>query len=233
MKKLLVLIILANLSLYAQLPKVLNKITNSNNSNQDQIGLALKEALTNGIENQVKSLALENGFYKNELVKIKFPEEIKMVEKAMTDVGLNGLTNEGVKLLNRAAEDAVGEAIPIFKEAILKMTIMDAKNILMGNKDAATKYLEKSTSTSLKEKFYPIIQTSLQKVGAENTWSAIMKTYNKLPQATKVETDLPTYVTNEALKSVFKVIAIEELKIRKESSYRNSDLLKKVFAMQD
>jgi hypothetical protein len=49
----------------------------------------------------------------------------------------------------------------------------------------------------------------------------------------KVNPDLNDYVTQKALEGVFKMIAIEETKIRESSSSRSSDLLQKVFALQD
>jgi hypothetical protein len=49
----------------------------------------------------------------------------------------------------------------------------------------------------------------------------------------KVNPDLTDYTTNKALEGVFKMIALEEKNIRSNLSSRTSDLLKKVFAMQD
>ena len=73
------------------------------------------------------------------------------------------MADEGLRVLNRAAEDAVGEAIPIFTDAITGMTIVDAKNILMGDKNSATLYLKSATSAALYQKFNPIINNSFKK----------------------------------------------------------------------
>lgn len=197
------------------------------------IGAGLKEALQKGVTEQVTKLTAVDGFYKNDAVKILFPEELQKVDKTLRNIGLSSLADEGVKALNRAAEDAVKESTPIFVNAITSMKITDAKNILTGNDSAATTYLEGTTSTSLAAKFGPVIQSSLSKVGADKIWATIISKYNSVPLVTKVNPDLTNYVTEKAMDGVFKMISVEEKKIRTDIGARTSPLLKKVFAMQD
>ena len=222
----------------AQAKKTTTTASSSRNSITDllgttDIGAGLKEALQKGVTEQVTKLTAVDGFYKNETVKILFPEELQKVDKTLRSIGLSSLADEGVKALNRAAEDAVKEATPIFVSAITSMKITDAKNILTGGDTAATTYLEGTTSTSLAAKFSPVIQTSLGKVGADKIWETIIARYNKVPLVTKVNPDLTNYVTKKAMEGVFKMIAVEEKDIRTNLSARTSPLLKKVFAMQD
>jgi hypothetical protein len=201
-------------------------------SNTD-IASALKEALNKGVTEQVTKLTAEDGFYKNEAVKILLPAELQKVDKKLRQIGMGKLADEGIKVLNRAAEDAVKEATPIFVNAITSMSFIDAKNILMGTDNSATAYLEKTTTTPLYSKFSPVVKTSLSNVGADTVWEKIITKYNSLPLVTKVNPDLTDYTTNKALEGVFKMIAVEEKSIRTDLSSRTSDLLKKVFALQD
>lgn len=201
-------------------------------SNTD-ISAGLKEALKKGVSQQVTKLTATDGFFKNEAVKILLPDELKKVDQTLRKMGMASLADEGIKVLNRAAEDAVKEATPIFVNAITSMSITDAKNILMGADNSATAYLQKSTSTPLYSKFNPVVKTSLSKVGADAVWATIIKKYNSLPLVSKVNPDLNDYVTNKAMDGVFKMIAVEEKSIRNNLSSRTSDLLKKVFAVQD
>jgi len=143
------------------------------------------------------------------------------------------LADEGLKVLNRAAEDAVKEATPIFVDAVKQMTFTDAKNILLGNDSAATSYLQKTTSTALYAKFNPVIKSSFSKVGADKVWNNIITKYNAIPLVTKINPDLTDYTTNEAMKGVFKMIAVEEKEIRTNLNARTSTVLQKVFALQD
>ena len=228
----LVLIIL--LTSCAELQTIADTVLEDSSSLTDsQIGKGLKEALEKGVETEVQKLTLKDGFYRNELVKIILPEEIQNVDKALRKVGLGSVADEGIKLMNRAAEEAVKEATPIFLDAIEEMTITDAKSILLGDKNAATLYLENKTQTELYAKFLPIINSSFSKVGADEIWTMAIDKYNSLPLTQDVNNNLTEYVTQEALNSVYKMIEVEELKIRNDIGERTSNLLQQVFALQD
>ncbi|VVV01634.1 DUF4197 domain-containing protein [Mesonia oceanica] len=200
---------------------------------QQQIANGLKQALDKGIDDQVSKLTQTNGFYKNQLVKILLPQELQKVEQGLRDIGLGSLADEGIKALNRAAEDATKEATPIFVNAIKQMTFTDAKNILLGDNTAATTYLEQKTSQELYNKFNPVIKNSFHKVGADQIWSNIITKYNNIPFTQNVNPDLTDYVTKEALDGVYTMIAVEEQEIRTNIASRTTDLLKRVFALQD
>jgi hypothetical protein len=200
---------------------------------QAEIGNGLKEALNNGITKQVSKLTATDGFFKNESVKILLPEELQTVDKKLRQIGMSKLADEGLKVINRAAEDAVKEATPIFVDAVKQMSFNDAKNILMGNESSATTYLQNTTSTALYTKFNPVIKNSYTKVGADKVWKEIITKYNSIPLVKKVNPDLTDYTTKKAMEGVFKMIAVEEKDIRTNLASRSSDLLRKVFALQD
>jgi len=234
MKRFLALFLILNFTACAELQDVVNQLPQGNGGiSQIDIGNGLREALDLGIDKQVSKLTLKDGFYRNELVKILLPEELKKVDKGLRDIGLGSLADDGIKVLNRAAEDAVSEATPIFIDAVKGITFNDAKNILLGNKDAATQYLNVRTKTVLYNKFNPVIKNSFSKVGADQIWENLINKYNAIPFTSNVNPDLTDYVTNEALKGVYKMIAVEELEIRNKVSSRTTSLLQKVFALQD
>ena len=231
-KKIILVLVVFQLSACVELQQVVNQLPSRGITNS-QIAGGLKEALNNGITNQVSTLAIKDGFFKNELVKISLPQELQKVDNTLRKIGLSKLADEGLKVLNRAAEDAVSEAIPIFVDAIKGMTFSDAKNILLGNNNAATSYLKGKTTDALYQKFNPIINNSFQKVGADKIWSNLITKYNNLPLTKDVNPDLTDYVTGEALKGVYTMVEVEEKNIRGKVSSRTSDLLKRVFALQD
>lgn len=200
---------------------------------QDEIGQGLREALDKGVDNQVKKLTKVDGFYKNELVKILLPKELKEVDAGLRKIGLGSLADEGLKAINRTAEDAVKTATPIFVDAIKQITFEDAKNILLGDEKAATTYLQQKTQQALYKSFEPVISKSFSKVGADEIWTNLISKYNSIPLVNKVNPNLTEYVTNEALKGVFTMIAVEEKAIRTDVNKRTTDLLKKVFKLQD
>ncbi|MEB8329760.1 DUF4197 domain-containing protein [Flavobacteriaceae bacterium KMM 6897] len=234
MKKVLLIVCVLQLVSCAELQQVVDQFPQGTYGiGNEEIANGLREALDMGIEKQVSKLTKEDGFYKNELVKILLPEELQKVDRTLRDVGLGNLADEGLKVLNRAAEDAVSEATPIFINAVKDITFADAKNILLGNDEAATLYLKDATHTELYNKFNPVIKSSFERVGADQIWSNLIARYNNLPLTTNVNPDLTDYVTLEALSGVYTMIALEEKEIRTKVSSRTTAVLRKVFALQD
>ncbi len=238
MKKIVLVLLLLPCIGFAQWGDLIKKASDQiskNNVTTTGIDVAagLKEALNKGITKQVSKLTLADGFYKNEMVKILMPEELQKVDKTLRKLGMGKLADDGIKSLNRAAEDAVKEATPIFVSAVKNMSFTDAKTIIMGKETAATDYLKGTTSTALYAKFSPVVQHSIGKVGADKIWAMIIKKYNSLPLVSKVNPDITDYVTNKSMDGVFKMISVEEKDIRTNLNARTTDLLKKVFAMQD
>lgn len=233
MKKLLTFVLALSFFGCTELQQVVNQIPQSGPLGNAEIAQGLQQALDLGIKKQVSKLSEQDGFFRNELVKIVLPEELRKVDKTLRDIGLGKLADEGLKVLNRAAEDAVGEATPIFVDAVKGITFADAKNILLGEVNAATDYLKNNTETALSSKFNPVIDQSFKKVGADKIWTNLITRYNNLPLTKKVNPDLTDYVTNEALNGVYTMIAVEEKAIREKASSRTTDLLKRVFALQD
>ena len=242
MKKLLTLIfcVAAFNCMQAQFMDKLNKAAKKAESklsggglSQDEVGNGLKEALNEGVGKAVDFLSAEDGYLKS-IYKIPIPEEAQKVFKKVKAVpGFENAEDKMTTLLNRAAEDAAKKAKPIFIGAIKQMTFKDAMNILMGDKDAATRYLEKTTSKPLFSEFMPVIQNSLDEVNARSYWKTVVQAHNKLPFVKKANPELDEYVTNKALGGMFGLIETKELDIRENQSSRSSDLLKKVFAKQD
>ncbi|MBD0824017.1 DUF4197 domain-containing protein [Aestuariibaculum marinum] len=233
-KKIFAVLMVFALTACGDLQQVINQIPQTGTTiGNDQIAAGLREALNLGIEKQVSKLTQTDGFYKNDLVKILLPEELQQVDKSLRSIGLGSLADEGLKALNRAAEDAVKEATPIFVDAVKQITFTDAKNILLGNDDAATQYLTGKTQTALYDKFHPVINSSFTKVGADKIWTNLINKYNSIPFTNNVNPDLTDYVTSEALEGVYTMIAVEEKEIRTDISSRTTTLLKQVFALQD
>ncbi len=237
MKKIAVLImtIILSINLNAQIWKDLKKAAeeviedNTSKLSEEEVGRALKEALTIGVEKGVERLSKMDGYFLNNAIKIVMPDEAQQVEEKLRMIGQDKLVDDAIESMNRAAEDAANGAKDIFVTAIKELTLQDVMNILNGENNAATVYLENHTRNQLVEKFKPIIKKSLDKVGATKYWNSVFTTYNKIPFVKKVNPDLDDYVTNKAIDGLFYQIAKEELEIRKNPAARVTDLLKKVF----
>ena len=217
-------------------PKDLSRILDTAGSavlSDADIANGLKEALNLGVDKSVKTLSSQDGYY-NSIYKILLPPEAQKVTSKLKSIpGFTNLENEAIKKINKAAEDAASKAGPIFLNAIKQLTFSDVMNILMGDKDAATQFLVRTTRQALYGEFKPVMVTSLNKFGALDYYSDAVNTYNKIPFVDKVNSDLADYVTNKALDGLFDLVKQKELGIRSDFSQRTSDLLKKVFAKQD
>lgn len=219
MKKILVssFFMMFSFSLFAQL-----------GLSSDEIVSGLKQALSIGAQKSGDQLSKTDGFFKDAAVKILMPKEAQNVEKKLRSMGMGNMVDNAVLSMNRAAEDAAKSAAPIFIDAIKKMSVTDALNILRGSDTAATGYLRKTTTIDLTTSFKPVIEASLKKVDATKYWKDIFSTYNRV-SFKHVNTDLSSYVTTEALNGIFYYVAQEEINIRKNPAGRVTDVLKKVF----
>lgn len=198
-----------------------------------EVGTGLKEALNIGISKGADALSATDGYFKSPYKILLPPEARKVANKLQNVPGFKNFEETILEKINRGAEDAAKKAKPIFVDAIRQMTFQDAMNILMGSKDAATQYLQRTTSDKLYQEFNPVIIESLDKFEARTYWTKAVNTYNKLPLVEKANPDLGDYVTKEALNGLFGMVAKEELNIRTNLGARTSDLLKRVFAKQD
>jgi len=197
---------------------------------ETEIVNGLKEALTQGANKAASTLNQVDGYFANPLVKIPFPQELQHVENTLRQVGYGKKVDEFILAMNRSAEQAAKESVPIFTNAITSMSISDAKGILGGPDTAATHYLRQSTYTQLYTTFYPHIQTALNNNKVAAKWTELATLYNKLPTTrTKIDTDIVSYTTHKGLKGLFVKVAEEEKNIRTNVNARTSDLLKKVF----
>ncbi|MBC8083114.1 MAG: DUF4197 domain-containing protein [Hymenobacter sp.] len=198
-------------------------LTNSDAAN------GLKEALVQGISKGADQAARPDGFNLNRLIRIPFPPDAQRVASTLRGIGLGSQVDKFELSLNRGAEDAARSAKPIFLSAIRSLTFTDVWNILTGEKNAATRYLQRTTTPQLTTAFQPIIQQSLNKVGATRYYTDLTTRYNRIPLVAPVQTDLNQYATGKAIDGLFTLIAQEEANIRENPVARTTDLLKRVF----
>jgi len=197
-------------------------------SNKDTTA-ALKEALTKGSQVAVEMLAKQDGFLRNERVKIRLPESLHKVEGLMRGLGMGKYADELVTTMNRAAETAVVEATPLLVNAVKNMSVQDAKGILAGGEDAATQYFRRSTSAALTAKFLPIVKKATQKVKLADKYNEFAGKGGRFGLVDQKDADLNNYVTQKALDGLYLMIAEEEKKIRKDPVGSASSLISKVF----
>jgi hypothetical protein len=86
---------------------------------EEEVVSGLKEALMTGAKNSAQQLAVENGYYGDEAIKILLPDEAKVIIDNLSKLpGGDKLVQDVVLRINRAAEDAAKDVAPIFINSV-------------------------------------------------------------------------------------------------------------------
>ena len=198
-------------------------------SNNDQVA-SLKQALIQGTETAVASLAKENGYLGNDKVRIPLPGNLQKADGLLRKFGMGKYSDDLTTSINRAAETAVPEAKDLLVGAVNKMTVDDAKGILTGGSDAATQYFRKNTEAALTAKFKPIVATSMQKVKLAETYDQFAEKGVQFGLVDKRDTKIDDYITRKAMDGLFLMMAEQEKAIRANPLEATGSLAKKIFS---
>lgn len=198
----------------------------------EQIGKALKQALSVGAESVVATLQQSGAFADNPNLHIHLPSSLARVSKALDKFGMGQWTNELEAKLNEAAEQAIPAAGPILLTSINNLSLTDIQAIYQGKNDAATQYFKTQMSEPISQAMEPIIKQSLSNVGALKLYNKMISKYQSIPFVPDVNSDLIALVKTDAMSGIFEYLAKEEAAIRNNPAKRTTDLLKKAFATQ-
>jgi hypothetical protein len=194
-----------------------------------EIGAGLREALKVGTERVTASLGQVDGFNGNPDVRIALPATLQSVQAALAMAGMSGLADDLELRMNRAAEAAVPQAKELFWQAVSQMSLEDARGILSGPGDAATRYFQDKMTGPLTERFTPVVNQELADAGALRAYDEMMGDYGALPFVPDVQANLTPYVVEQALDGMFLMLAREEAAIRENPAARTTELLQTVF----
>jgi hypothetical protein len=189
----------------------------------------VKEALAKGADYAIASLGKDGGFMGNSKVRIPLPGYLQKAESGLRMFGMGKQADQLIETMNHAAEMAVAEARPVLSESIRKMSVQDAKGILMGGDDSVTQYFRRTSSEQLTAKFMPVVKASTRKVKLADKYNQFAGKAASAGLIDKKDADLDSYVTQKAMDGLFAMIAEEEKKLRSDPLGAGSELLKKVF----
>ncbi|MDO6459963.1 DUF4197 domain-containing protein [Granulosicoccaceae sp. 1_MG-2023] len=198
-----------------------------------EIAAGLKEALTKGTGDVVAQLGQTGGFSDNDLIRIPLPSSLQTAKDFADRFGMGSSFTELEDKLNEAAELATPKAKSLFVSAINDMTVTDARSILEGSDDAATRYFEESMSDRLAEEMRPVVESSLSEVGAVSTFNSLLSKYESIPGAPDLDADLTGHVVDGGIDGIFEYVAEEEKAIRENPAARTTELLQRVFGSDE
>lgn len=191
----------------------------------------LKDALTQGAQVAVQQLGQPGGFSNNEAVRIELPGKLSKAAKTLKKMGMGAQVEELEAGMNKAAEAAVPQAQAILVDAVKKMTLTDAKGILAGGEDSATRYLDTSSREQIRAKFLPIVKQATDKVGLAQQYNSFAGQAAALGVVDAKSANVENYVTEQALDGLFKMIAEQEASLRQNPAGAATGLAKKVFGV--
>jgi len=195
-----------------------------------EIVSGLREALAQGTTRAVNQLGTSDGFWKDAAVRVPLPAPLSGAEQTLRQFGMGARVDEFHLTLNRAAERAVPQVANIFGDAVRQMSLQDARSILAGSQDAATRYFQRVSTDSLRQKILPIVRNATAGVGVTQSYKNLTAQAGPFLQlAGKGVPDLDTFVTDKALEGLFTTIAAEEARIRQNPAARGSEILQRVF----
>ncbi len=212
-----------------------NELLKSDSTNaslsDSEVVQGLKQALDKGVRYAVDRLGRPGGFLDDARVRIPMPEKLAWADSALHRIGQGKLADDFVASMNHAAEKAVPATLQVFKQALSRMTLQDARQILNGPDDAATQYFRRVSGSELAAKIRPLVSEATGKVGVTRRYKKLVAKADIVPGLVeRDDLDLDGYVTDKALDGVFLMVADEEKRIRKDPVARTTELLKKVFA---
>ena len=195
-----------------------------------EIERGILQALEVSTDRATGQLNITNAFLNNQSIKILMPEQLKKVERTLRKIGKDKYADRFIESMNHAAEKSMQGAAHVFKNAIRKMTLQDARNILNGPDNAATEFFKRHTTADLKKAMLPVIKQATNSVGVTRKYKDMVQRASLLGNfIDKDSLDIDQYVTDKALNGLFSYLANEEKKIRKDPVARTTELLKKVF----
>ncbi|GGH88131.1 hypothetical protein CFY91_06300 [Pseudomonas fluvialis] len=199
---------------------------------QGDAASGLKQALNQGAKAAVAQLGRPGGFSSDPQVRIGLPGKLGKAARTMKLMGMGAQVEQLEASMNQAAEAAVPQAQALLLQAVQNMTLQDAKAILAGPQDSATRYLDKSSREQLRSRFLPIVRQATQQVGLAQQYNAFAGQAASFGVIDAQSAQIENYVTEQALNGLFKIIAEQEAGIRRNPAQAAGSLARKVFGLQ-
>lgn len=199
---------------------------------QGDAASGLKQALNQGAKAAVAQLGRPGGSSSDPQVRIGLPGKLGKAARTMKLMGMGAQVEQLEASMNQAAEAAVPQTQALLLQAVQNMTLQDAKAILAGPQDSATRYLDKSSREQLRSRFLPIVRQATQQVGLAQQYNAFAGQAASFGVIDAQSAQIENYVTEQALNGLFKIIAEQEAGIRRNPAQAAGSLARKVFGLQ-
>ena len=211
--------------------------SNGSLTERDAAG-GIREALAQGVDRAVRQLGKEDGFFRDQAVKILVPEKLRRIADLARQLGAGKKVDAFELSMNRAAEKAVPLAAGILADAVRQMTLQDAIGLVRGGETSATDFFRRTSEQKLYDAFLPIVAKQTASVGVTQKYKDFTKKAGGNALAGALlggdgkgmnGADLDDYVTRRTIDGLFHVIDEQERQIRRNPASRTTELLRRVF----
>lgn len=189
----------------------------------------IRVALERGATAAVGLLGRTDGFLGNPKVRIPLPSFLNDAARLLRATGQQKRIDALEIAMNRAAEAAVPEAKALLVNAVKRMSVEDAKQVITGGDDSVTKFFADKTREPLGVKFLPIVTKATERVSLVDKYNSVASRASKLGLIKQQDASIQAYVTEKALDGLYLMIGEEEKKIRANPMATGSAILRKVF----
>ena len=200
-----------------------------NDLTQQETSSGLKDALIQAANSAVQQLGRPGGFSNDPQRRISLPGHLGTAARTMKMMGMGTQITQLENSMNQAAEAAVPNAQALLVKAIQDMTLNDARSILSGPQDSATRYLDSSSRAALRSALLPIVSETTADIGLAQQYNQFAGQAARYGAMQPQDANVESYVTEQALNGLFAIMAEQEAAIRNDPAAAATSLAKKVF----
>ncbi len=158
-------------------------------------------------------LSQPGAFFSDKAVRILLPGPLQKASKLLRFTGQGDAVKDLQKTMNDVAGRAANEAKPIFRNAIDGINLRDGVGIAKSS-SGATDFLRDSSGDVLSQKIRPLVFKAMGESGAFNQLDKLSS--NKVVSQLGLNSEKMTdHVTKKTMEGIFKYMAAEESKVRK------------------
>ncbi len=188
---------------------------------------AIQRILTLSSQRAFAGLLAEDGFYDDQLARIRLPDQFGGSSGSILTrvLGSTLVRDQMLHVLNDAAAGGAERAAPLVIDAIRNFSVADAASILRGGPDAATRALEGRMGDALINAMFPEIGTALRIANNPLVGQA-------LDAATGIDLNsLADNVARQASNGIYRAMGREEAAIRANPRATNDPVIIGAFGL--
>lgn len=191
--------------------------------------LAVRMALQRGAGVAVGLLGRADGFWGNPRVRIGLSRALAEGARLLRVTGQGRRVDELVLAMNRAAETAVPQTLPLLARAVRDMSVEDARSLVCGGETAVTRFFEFKTRQHLYAACLPLVLQATESLSLAQRYNAVAGRATALGLLRGEDASVQQYVTARALDGLYLLIGDEERKLRAKPLETGSAIMNRVF----